>query len=410
MSRRIGRVGGLAAVAVAATPFAWLWVLQVRNAKIPPTPEIQLDMAIWMAVFATPWMLAAWLLWRAWWRRAGARLSALDGPAWLLAAAAATLPADRRDWGAAMVAELTQVQGGRARRRFAAGCARAAVFPPRGRGAAVGVAGALAVVATAAAALATGAALPAGRVFAPAFVGLLGGLATLTLARSRRVRRPGPGLAIAGLALAGVAGCLAFTTWYLAEYPSTPSGHPPTISPTLPPATAVALAVLLAGCLWLTLRPPGWLLPERHGRRFGVGAALALVTGFVLVSRLGLRGVDLADAGMMSYLLFATPVVVLVGSAAAAAVGRSFRAGLWACAWATLLGVPLIIAAWLAEAPRWYRQVGGLLLDGDGGVGMGANLGDATWWTLIVLVLWALPLGVLGAAAGSARARHRRAR
>jgi hypothetical protein len=31
---------------------------------------------------------------------------------------------------------------------------------------------------------------------------------------------------------------------------------------------------------------------------------------------------------------------------------------------------------------------------------MGANLGDATWWILIVLVLWALPLGVLGAAAG----------
>ncbi|MFL6220267.1 MAG: hypothetical protein ACJ742_17285, partial [Actinomycetes bacterium] len=39
-----------------------------------------------------------------------------------------------------------------------------------------------------------------------------------------------------------------------------------------------------------------------------------------------------------------------------------------ACAWATLLGAPLIIAAWLAEAPHWYRQVGGLLLDADGGV------------------------------------------
>jgi hypothetical protein len=95
-TKRLGRLGGLAASAVAATPFAWLWVLQVRNAKIPPTPEIQLDMAIWMAVLATPWMLAAWLLWRAWWRRAGARLSALDGPGWLLAAATATLPADRR--------------------------------------------------------------------------------------------------------------------------------------------------------------------------------------------------------------------------------------------------------------------------------------------------------------------------
>jgi hypothetical protein len=41
---------------------------------------------------------------------------------------------------------------------------------------------------------------------------------------------------------------------------------------------------------------------------------------------------------------------------------------------------------------------------------MGANLGDAIWWTLIMLVLWALPFGVLGAAAGSARARRRRAR
>jgi hypothetical protein len=26
---------------------------------------------------------------------------------------------------------------------------------------------------------------------------------------------------------------------------------------------------------------------------------------------------------------------------------------------------------------------------------MGANLGDAIWWTLVVLVLWALPMGVL---------------
>ena len=62
----------------------------------------------------------------------------------------------------------------------------------------------------------------------------------------------------------------------------------------------------------------------------------------------------------------------------------------------------------LAEAPRWYRQVGGLLLDAEGGVGMGANLGDAIWWNLIVMVLWALPLGVLGAAAGSVPARRRR--
>jgi hypothetical protein len=77
---------------------------------------------------------------------------------------------------------------------------------------------------------------------------------------------------------------------------------------------------------------------------------------------------------------------------------------------AAALGGLLIVVAWLAEAPRWYRQGGGLLLDGEGGVGMGANLGDAIWWTLILMVLWALPQGVLGAAAGSAQARRRRAR
>jgi len=86
-ARRLGRLGGLAAVAVAAMPFAWLWV-------------------VFMAI-------AAWLLWRAWWRRAGDRL----------AAAGATLPADRRDWGAAMAAELAQVEDRGARWRFAAGCA-----------------------------------------------------------------------------------------------------------------------------------------------------------------------------------------------------------------------------------------------------------------------------------------------
>jgi hypothetical protein len=408
-TRRMGRIGGLVVSAAAATPFALLWVQMMRSADDPLTARVRLDMAIWMAVFGTPWMIAAWLLWRAWWRQAGATLSAMDGPAWLLAAAATTLPADRRQWGAAMAAELAQVQGRSARWRFATGCARAAVLPPRDSRAAVGVTGALAVVATTAAALATGAALPAGRVVAMTFVGLLGGLATLTVARSRRVGRAGPGLGVAGLALAGVAGCVAFTTWYLAAYPLTPAGHPPTTSATLSPVTSVVLAVVLAGCLWLAVTPPRWLVPDRHARRFGMVMAVAMVAGFVLASRLGLRGVGPANGGMLNFLLVGPLVVVLAGSAAAAAVGRSFRSGLWACAWATVLGAPLVMATWLAEAPRWYRQVGGLLLDADGG-GMGANLGDAIWWTLIMLVLWALPFGVLGAAAGSARARRRRAR
>ena len=38
---------------------------------------------------------------------------------------------------------------------------------------------------------------------------------------------------------------------------------------------------------------------------------------------------------------------------------------------------------------------------------IGANLGDAVWWTLLSVLLWALPLGVIGAAAGSLPARRR---
>ena len=403
-TRRLGRLGGLVAVAVAAAPFAYLWVQMMHNADDPLTVRVRLDMAMGLAVLGTPAMLAAWLLWRAWWRQAGAELSGMDGPARLLGAAAATLPNDRRDWGAAMAAELTQVQGRGARWRFAAGCVRTAVFPPRGSHAAVGVAGALVVAAMAATTLATGAALPAGRVFALTFVGLVGGLAMLTVARSRRPGAAGPGLGIAGLALAGVAACVGFTTYYLAEYPSTRRGSPFVTSVTLPPGTAVVLAVMLAGCLWLALRPPRWLLPDRRARRFGIAMAIALVTGFVLASRL-------EDAGIMGYLLYGSILVLLPGSAAAAAAGRSFRAGLWACVWAAVLGTPLIIAAWLAEALRWSWQGRGLLLDADGGPGMvGANLVDAIWWGLALLALWAVPLGVLGAAAGSARARRRRAR
>jgi hypothetical protein len=395
-TRRLGLVGGLAAVAVAATPFACLWTLGARDAE-PPPANVVLDMAIWTAVFGAPAMLAAWLLWRAWWRRAGPRLSEIGGPGWLLAAATAALPADRREWGQAMAAELAQVAGGAARWRFAAGCARAAVFPPGGGRAAVGATGALAVAALAATAVGTGAVLPAGRVFALTFIGLLGGLATLAVARSRRVRPAGPGQALARLGLAGVAACLALTIYYLAEHPT--YNHGLTVS--LPPRTAVVLAVTLAGCLGLALRPPRWLVPDRPARRFGTAMAIVLVGGSLLVTLP-------FQLGLMGYLLFAALLVVLPGSAVAAAVGRSFRSGLWACAWAVVLATPLLIATWLAAGLYWDQAGWGAVLDGEGPFGAGLNLGDAVWWNLTHLILWTLPLGVLGAAAGSWLAHHRR--
>jgi hypothetical protein len=53
------------------------------------------------------------------------------GPQKLLNAALRYLPEERREWGAAMLAELAQLQQPFARWQFALGCARVGLFPPR---------------------------------------------------------------------------------------------------------------------------------------------------------------------------------------------------------------------------------------------------------------------------------------
>ena len=89
---------------------------------------------------------------------------------------------------------------------------------------------------------------------------------------------------------------------------------------------------MLAGCLWLALRPPRWLAGDRRGCRFGVGMALTLVAGFVLVSRLRLRGAEV-DAGVLSYLLAAAPLVLLAGAAGCSWTDREGSG--WAPTWVT---------------------------------------------------------------------------
>jgi hypothetical protein len=55
----------------------------------------------------------------------------MDVPTLLLTRAVRRMPADRGDWGAAMLAELAQLQHPATRWRFALGCTRVALFPPR---------------------------------------------------------------------------------------------------------------------------------------------------------------------------------------------------------------------------------------------------------------------------------------
>jgi hypothetical protein len=215
VNRAERRDANLLSAAVVAV-FILFGALGAATSGPPESRDGWVALVVNWAVFAMPSVFAVRILWRAWWARTGARLSTTDAPARLLAAAVATLPADRADWGAAMTAELAQVRDRRARWRFAAGCARTAIFPPRGNRLPVLAAGAIAAAAAIAAGLALGHAVPGMRVFAVTFVALAGAMATLAVARSRRLHRPASGPTVAAAGVAGVAACIAATGYMLA--------------------------------------------------------------------------------------------------------------------------------------------------------------------------------------------------
>ncbi|GLH96853.1 hypothetical protein [Phytohabitans aurantiacus] len=91
----------------------------------------------WLGVlFLIPtslWLITSSLLVQHWWQGAGVRMSTMDPPGQVLAAAVATLPAARRRWGEAMLGELEQVRERSARWRFALSCARAVLLLPVSR-------------------------------------------------------------------------------------------------------------------------------------------------------------------------------------------------------------------------------------------------------------------------------------
>jgi hypothetical protein len=381
--RRYEKVVSTVVIAI----FAACFVITVATNEPPEFTEQYVQLAIAWVLLTTPWVIAVRLLWRAWWAQNAANLSTMDGPARLLAAAAVTLPDDRRDWGAAMAAELDQVQGSSVRWRFAAGCARAAIFPPRSNRVPVFVVAALAVVAAVTAQSVVGYALPAMRIFAITFIALVGALTTLAVARSRRVRQSAPGPTITAAGLTGVGACIGATAYFLVKHPAA-AEH-------FPPVDAVVLAVALAGCLWLALTPPRGLATGHIAHGFGAAAALALGLGFFISSRLTIN----TEAGPFVWVLLAPPVIFFAGSALASALGRSFRAGVQAAVWTALVGTLLIFAISIPEAMHRYEIDGRVLGDGEMGFPVGVNLSDAIW-VLFVIPVWGLPFGVIGAAIG----------
>ncbi len=92
-----------------------------------------LDIGMVSFVF-TPLALTVTLLLCIWWYRikdSRAAPPAMDTPGLLLTIAVRRMPAERCEWGEAMLAELAQLQNPSARWRFALGCVCVALFPPR---------------------------------------------------------------------------------------------------------------------------------------------------------------------------------------------------------------------------------------------------------------------------------------
>ncbi|MCP2325355.1 hypothetical protein HDA40_003862 [Hamadaea flava] len=333
-----------------------------------------------LAAVSGPWMVAAAILWYAASRWVGVRMSGVDGPARVLALAVATLPTERRDWGAAMTAELEQVTTDRW--RFALGCTRTALFPPRGnRAPALVVAGGTVVLAVVTA-LVVHRALPGMRLFAVVFVGIVGLLATVGVARSWRVRRPGHAKALMVVGGGAVAAGVGVTGYDLSRDPAASLGTGP----------AVWLALLLGMGLWLSVAPPRSLTTSRLARWTGLGAGVTLAATVFVAARTNDGG------GILFVPLVVSIGVVLVAALVVARLERSFAAGLQSMVWTVTIAGLLGFAIWVFEAMRWSAAHGTSLLDGAAG---GGHVRDAIVWILFAVPLVALPFGVIGAAVGS---------
>jgi len=378
------RLYEIAAMLIVVAAFAGLY-FYLAAIDPPENAQVAREMAILMAIPTVLWAVAVQQLVRRWWASIGARLSTMDPQGRLLAGAVAALPEHRRDWGAAMLAELPQVEGAWRRWRFAFSCVRVALLSPPAAGwpltALVTVVAGFAVVA---AGSVTRAAVPGLEVFAGAFVAFIGLLAVVRSIRSGgvRLRVPFPLILLAAV----VAACIGVTMTFLLRHPDA--------AQSLPPSSAVFLAVVLGGALWLAFSPPRSLAGDQAGPHIGVGMAVV----FAGVVALSVRNPEGLLIGLFMIWLGA-PLFAAAGFLGALA-GRSFRTGLHAAAWSIFGSILSLYAMWLPAALSFFEREGSLLLDGDSG-SVGTNLGDAMFWGFMLIPILAIPFGVIGAAFGA---------
>ena len=200
-----------------------------------------------------------------------------DLPARIVAVAARLLHGDRREWGAAMAAELAQLHQRPARWRFALGCAHAALIAPSHPNAGA------------------------------------------------------PGVAITVMFLAGVAGCIAATSFVLTTWPHAAND--------ISRGLAAWFAASLIAYLWIALRPPHAIVAHRDAARRGAAFGFALF----LITAVGRRAIDaIVPPSNGDVIVGVFLIVTVVGTFcttafAAARADRSFGAGVTASLWVGLV-------------------------------------------------------------------------
>jgi len=260
-----------------------------------------------------------------------------DIPVRIVAAAAAWLPAHRRDWGRAMAAELAHVHDQAGRWRFALGALRIALFLPSGRGRRV-LAVALAGLVAAAAVTAVAAAVIPDLALSAAILGLLlGGYATLRTARTARPGGPRwttPGVMVAVVAVATVTAAIVSVARIALVHPAAAADGTHVFAVLF----AVALACYLAVALGQrpTERPA-----ERQALWWALAAALASGAVWTVID----LTTPVQPVGITGYLWPVGAAAVLAASAGAAATTGSAQAGARAGLLTAVLSAPAHFAA-----------------------------------------------------------------
>src|SRR5262245_7731270 len=253
-----------------------------------------------------------------------------DTPARIVTSATGRLPVHRREWGQAMVAELTPIRGRVRRWRFAAGVLRVALFPPPRHPKRVLAAAGVGLLGAAAATVAAAVEVPSLSVSAAALGLLLCGYATIVASRSQLARPTPVRVIVAVVALAGLVAAAGMVLRIGVMYPAATVDHTHHVF-------SIMFALILTGYLALALTPPQLGDPRDIGLWWALGTALA--SGAVWIGIAVTTPVD-AEA-ILPALEPVAAAAALAASIGAATVTRSLAAGVRAGLPTAILAAPI---------------------------------------------------------------------